>query len=56
MGVLAIELRDGSEQCETVRGFAMILAAHLASLIAVPVDDAIASPVEDSRVVVYGAS
>jgi hypothetical protein len=38
-GVLAIELQPGSERCETTRGFAMILAAQLAALIAVPVDD-----------------
>ena len=55
MGVLAIELRDGSERCETVRGFAMILAAQLATLIAVPAEDALAPP-EESRVVVYGVS
>jgi hypothetical protein len=46
-GVLAIELATGSERCETTRGFAMILAAQLATVISVSADD--------SQVVLSGA-
>jgi len=44
IGVLALELRGGTEQRESVRALAMILAAQLATLVsAVPLAEAVSA-------------